>query len=232
MSVEPGDRFSTHLLRRLAPAVDALARRRTEWQPSDPDDIRRWFLLLWQSVQASVPLLEWAGEQLDRWPSNPFTELLRDYYKRHAVEEQGHDEWLLDDLTALGVSEEEAFLELPNRHIAAMVGSQYYLTRHYHPALLLGYLAFCEGHAPTPESLRELQARSATPPEAWRTYFFHAEEDPHHLDDLREVLDQVPMEPAPLRQAIVVNGLRCVAAYAAAIDSLTGPADRLTPAPG
>jgi hypothetical protein len=230
MSVEPGDRFSTHLLRRLAPAVDALARRRTEWHPSDPDDIRRWFLLLWQSVQASVPLLEWAGEQLDRWPSNPFTEVLHDYYKRHAVEEQGHDEWFLDDLTALGVSEDEAFGELPNRHIAAMVGSQYYLTRHYHPALLLGYLAFCEGHPPTPETLRHLQVRSATPPEAWRTYFFHAEEDPHHLDDLREVLDQVPLEPAPLRQAIVVNGLRCVAAYAAAVDSLA--ADRLTPTSG
>jgi hypothetical protein len=230
MSVEPGERFSTHLLRRLGPAVDALAHRRTEWHPSDPDVVRRWFLLLWQSVQASVPLLEWAGDQLERWPRSPFTELLGDYFARHAAEEQDHDQWLLDDLAVLEVSEDEARLELPNRHIAAMVGSQYYLTRHYHPALLLGYLAFCEGHAPTPEVLHDLQARSATPPEAWRTYFFHAEEDPHHLDDLREVLDQVPLEPALLRQAIVVNGLRCVAAYAAAVDSLAQPDDRLTQA--
>jgi hypothetical protein len=230
MSVPLGDPFSAHLLKRLEPAVDAFARRRTaqEWNPSDPDVLRRWFLLLFQSVQASVPLLEWAAEHLHRWPRSPFTDLLGDYYTRHAVEEQHHDKWLLDDLTALGVSEEEALRELPNRHIAAMVGSQYYLTLHYHPALLLGYLAFCEGHPPTREALEVLQARSGSPPKAWRTYLFHAEEDPHHLDDLRELLDEVPGEPAPLRQAIVVNGLRCVAAYAAAVDSLCQPAEKQT----
>ena len=231
--MQPAGPFSAHLLERLSPAVDAFSRRRAaqQWDPADPDVLRRWFLLLFQSVQASVPLLEWACEQLQRWPRTPFTELLGDYYRCHAIEEQGHDEWLLEDLTALGVSEDEAFLELPNRHIAAMVGSQYYLIAHYHPALLLGYLAFCEGHPPTREALEGLQARSASPPEAWRTYLLHAEEDPHHLDDLRTVLDEVPREPASLRQAIVVNGLRCVAAYAAAVDSLCQPAGQLVRSP-
>jgi hypothetical protein len=220
--------FSLYLMERLEPAVDAFPRRRTaeQWDPADRDLLRQWFLLLWQSVRASVPLLELATEQLRRWPQSPFTNLLAEYYADHAQEEEGHDEWLLDDLGALGVSEEEAFLALPNRHIAAMIGSQYYLIRHYHPALLLSYLAFSEGHPPTPQTLRNLQARSATPDQLWRTYLFHAEEDPHHLDDLCRVLDEVPLEPEPLRQAIVVNGLRCVANYAAAVDSLCSPAAR------
>lgn len=214
--------FSVQLFDTLLPAVDALARRRSaqHWDPREPEALRRWFLLVWQSVQASVPLLERAAEQLDRWPRSPFTELLGEYYTLHALEEQGHDRWLLDDLAVLGVGDERAFLELPNRHVAAMVGSQYYLIRHYHPALLLGYIAFCEGHPLRREAIEGLQARSATSPRVWRTYRFHAEEDPHHLEELCAVLDEVPLEPPPLRQAIVVNALRCVAAYGDAVDSI------------
>jgi hypothetical protein len=217
-----GEPFSVRLFDGLLPAVDTLARRRSaqHWDPGEPEALRRWFLLVWQSVQASVPLLEWAAEQLTRWPRNSFTELLGEYYTLHALEEQGHDRWLLDDLTALGVGDDEAFLQLPDRNIADMVGSQYYLIRHYHPALLLGYIAFCEGNPPPLEAVEALRARSATTPRIWRTYRFHAQEDPHHLEELCAVLDEVPLEPAPLRQAIVVNALRCVAAYGAALDSI------------
>jgi hypothetical protein len=231
----PQQSFSDELFERLGPAVDALGRRRTaqHWDPADTGLLRRWFLLIWQSVQASVPLMELASDQLRQFPRTSFTDLLGEYFTLHALEEQGHDEWLLEDLAGLGVDEHSARLELPNRHIAAMVGSQYYLIRHYHPALLLGYIAFCEGHPPRPEAIDGLRLRSATSPDVWRTYRFHASEDPIHLEELRAVLDQVPAEPEAMRQAIVVNGLRCVTTYADAIDSLfpLGPlsAERLLP---
>jgi hypothetical protein len=219
--VEP---FSVQLFDGLFPAVDALARRRSveRWEPRDPESLRRWFLLVWQSVQASVPLLECAAEQLSRWPRTAFTELLVEYYTLHALEEQGHDQWLLDDMAALGVGNEEAFLQLPNRHIAGMVGSQYYLIRHYHPAMLLGYISFCEGNPPRLDAIEALRARTGTSSRVWRTYRFHAQEDPHHLEELCAVLDEVPLDPAPLRQAIAVNALRCAAAYGDALDSTFG----------
>ena len=214
--------FSVQLFEALLPAVDALARRRSaqRWDPGEPKALCRWFLLVWQSVRASVPLLECAAERLDHWPRSPFTEFMGEYCTLHALEEQGHDRWLLDDLAALGVGDERAFLDLPNRHIAAMVGSQYYLIRHYHPALLLGYIAFCESHPLRRNAIEGLHARSATSPRVGRTYRFHAEEDPHHLEELCAVLDEVPLEPPSLRQAIVVNALRCVAAYGDAVDSV------------
>jgi heme oxygenase-like protein len=229
MSIEPAPcevSFSAELFERLGPAVDAVARRRSaqHWNPADPELLRRWFLLVWQSVQASVPLLEAATAQLGLWPQTSFTELLGEYYTLHALEEQAHDEWLLDDLADLGVEAHSAFLEPPDRHIAAMVGSQYYLIRHYHPALLLGYIAFCEGHPPRPEAIERLRASSVTSPQVWRTYRFHARQDPLHLEELCAVLDEVPLEPEPLRQAIVANALGCVDAYDAVVDSLFPPA--------
>jgi hypothetical protein len=217
--------FSVQLFERLLPAIDALARRRSaqHWDPGEPEALRRWFLVVWQSVQASLPLLELAAVQLAQFPRSPFRELLGEYYTLHALEEQGHDRRLLDDLAALGVGDDRAFLELPNRHIAAMVGSQYYLIRHYHPALLLGYIAFCLGHPPGREAIESLRARSGTSHDVWRTYRFHADVDPCHLEELCAVLDEVPLDPPPLRPAIFVNALRCAAAYGAALDGLCQP---------
>ena len=196
--------FSVQLFERLEQSLHIVARQSEGENPVSTEALRRWFVLSSQATQASVPLLDWACQQLPRWPSGPFTELLAEYYMLNAVEERRYQR---HDLPG-GASG-----ELPDRHIAAIIGSQYYLTRHYHPALLLGYIAFCE--ASPPEVLQGLPVRHLR---------FHAEEDRCHLEELRGVLDEVPPEPPSLRQAVVANAMRCVAAYAAVIDSLFQPA--------
>jgi hypothetical protein len=211
--------FSAGLLERLDPAVEALRRRPTAWDPADPYLLRRWLVLVWQAVRASVPLLEFAAHQVGA-PQTPFSELLFDYYTLHAADMRVQEELFLEDLASAGVETEIAALEFPNRHIADMLGSQYYLVRHYHPALLLGYLVFSEGHPPEREAIDRLRLRSGTSERAWRTYLLRAEEGPVRAEELRLVLDEVPPDPEPLRPAILVNALRCAAAYGAAVDSI------------
>lgn len=214
--------FSRRLLERLDAAVATMRQRGgpRSWHPEDPQALRGWLTLLWQAMQASVPLLLSAREELRNRPRTPFTEGLGDYYRRHAIEERDHDEWLLEDLARLGVSADLTRQAFPSKALTAMVGSQYYLIHHYHPGVLLGYIAFCEAYPPSPEDVKNLIAKTATPPEAWRTYLHHGQEDPRHLKELCEVINQVPDTWPVLRPAVVLNALRSVSYYAEAFQSL------------
>lgn len=188
------------------------------YDPDDPTTLARWLKLMWHVVRASVPLLEVAIDRLGALPPSPFHADLTDYYVRHADEERDHDRWLEDDLAVLGVSGDALRSELPPDSIAAMVGAQYYLIRHYHPAVLLGYMALLEGYSVPPARVEELQARSAAPAAAWRTYLFHAREDPHHRADLCRLIDRIPYDPPTLARSVVVNALRTAAHYRDALD--------------
>lgn len=74
---------------------------------------------------------------------------LATYLERHVDEERQHDDWLLEDLAELGVAREDVWGRIPSPNIAALVGSQYYWMRHYHPVALLGYIAVLEGRPPS-----------------------------------------------------------------------------------
>jgi hypothetical protein len=207
--------FSASLRERLAPALGALGRRAVAWDPENPDELRRWLVVTWQAIRASASLLESATQELERGPQSSFTDLLFDYYTLLGVERSSRDGQMVARLSAVGVTLDVVRLELPNRHIAALVGSQYYLVRHYHPALLLGYIAFCQADPPGPQP-----TGTAASPMGWGSLLM-AERDPGQLESLRLVLDEVPLDPSSLRPAIVVNALRCAASYGAAIDTIT-----------
>jgi hypothetical protein len=71
-----------------------------------------------------------------------------------------------------------------------MVGTQYYLLKHVHPAALLGYLAVVEGD-PVPlavvDSLEGLHGTTL-----FRFVRFHATKDLEHRIELFEVMDAAP----------------------------------------
>jgi pyrroloquinoline quinone (PQQ) biosynthesis protein C len=125
--------------------------------------------------------------------SDPTAPLLAEYFERHAREEAGHDDWLLDDLEALGVAREAVWERIPSRHVAAMVGAYYYWVRHVHPVALLSYLAVLEGNPPVVEQLESVQRSTGLPREAFRTLIKHAHLDPHHRDDLNDLIDRLPL---------------------------------------
>ena len=106
------------------------------------------------------------------------------FYQVHAGDERGHDEWLLSDLDD----------DIPNEidfTAACIAGTQYYLIRHVHPALLLGYMQALEN--PTPLSLiEELEAVHGK--KLLRTWRHHAEVDGEHLKEIEEMIALMPDE--------------------------------------
>jgi hypothetical protein len=156
-------------------------------------------------IRATTPLLRFCLHQLTG--TDQFSELLRLYYRRAADDEAGHEGLLLNDVRRLGFVEEQLIGSFPLAAISAMVGSQYYLIEHYHPAVHLGYIGLLEGFSPTMAEVEGLAAASGVPPSMLATLKLHAEVDPHHRQELERVLNAVPTNS--LRRAIIANGLRC-----------------------
>ncbi len=171
-------------------------------------------------VRASVPLMEAALEECDqRGSGDPVAVRLAPYLRSHIVEELGHDEWLLDDLAVVGVGRSEVLERPPSAAIAALVGSQYYWVHHYHPVVLLGYVAVLEGCPPTPQLVERLVSQTGYPRTAFRMLTDHAELDPHHRDELNEALDGLPLSPD--QSALIgLNALQTVKLMGTAVRAL------------
>lgn len=118
---------------------------------------------------------------------------LAEYLSKHIPEEKGHDEWILEDMGALGIEREPILKRLPIPTAAALAATQYYWVFHAHPIALLGYLAVMEGSPPKTKFLHEVITRTGLPPRAFRTYLRHASLDLQHRKDLFATLDRMPL---------------------------------------
>jgi len=164
---------------------------------SQPDLPARYPELLFQIhcvVRASVPVMEAARRRAEELsPSDPVAAGMAEYLAHHIPEELGHDDWLLDDMEALGVPRETTLRRIPSAPAAALVGSVYYWVRHAHPLAWMGYAAVCEGHPPSDRFLLDVMERTGLPRDGFRTYLKHARLDPHHARELEETLDSLPL---------------------------------------
>src|SRR5437016_209099 len=133
--------FSDEVYQRLDVAANAIgvSAGHIQRNPAFPKLLSEWFGLIWHIARATVPLLEFARSELVRHPTDEFLALLDAHFARHINEERNHGDWLLEDMQHLGVSHKMMESQLPPQAISAMVGSQYYLVQHYHPAVILGY---------------------------------------------------------------------------------------------
>jgi hypothetical protein len=61
---------------------------------------------------------------------------------------------------------------------------------------ILGYIAVLEGTPPIEDEMHAVARRSGLPLAAFSTLVRHARLDPHHRDDLNEVLDRLPLTAA------------------------------------
>jgi hypothetical protein len=116
---------------------------------------------------------------------------LADHFRHHLEEERGHAEWLAEDL--------DGFTMPLDSLAVAMAGSQYYLIRHVHPALLMGYTLALECPMPM-EVVEELEAIHGK--RLLRTLRHHAQEDGRHR---QETLVEVAKQPADIQHAIEQN---------------------------
>jgi hypothetical protein len=189
--------------------------------PRFPELLDPWLRILYSVIRATSPILEFCLTRLERHPPDEFTSTLRSYLTQRLEDEADHDSLLLQDLARLGISQASLDEDLPPAPIAAMVGSQYYLIDHYHPAVHLGYVGLLEGYPPNLEDVAKLVEQSGVGAEGWRTYRLHAELDPDHRRELVTMLDAIPDQPW-LRRAIVANGIRSAEHYCQALEALAG----------
>lgn len=180
----------------VLPQMNATSRALTG-HPSIAEVIPDYMFTMHCMIRASVPLMRAArAASEERAVDDPVASAMAPYLAKHIREELHHDEWLLDDLELLGFDRAAVLQRAPAPTVADMVGSQYYWIFHHHPVALLGYIAVMEGYPPTVNQVDDLIAMSGYPRDAFRTLLLHAQLDPRHRDDLDELLDALPLEPA------------------------------------
>jgi heme oxygenase-like protein len=156
-----------------------------------------YYLTLYASMRATVPLLEAAAAHARELASgDAVAAALVPYLVQHAREELHHDDWLLEDMALLGMDADAARRRHAPADVAEMVGAQHYWLSYTHPLTLLGCFAVLEGSPPEVETLDAVAGRTGLPRAALRTLYKHAQLDPHHRDDLDDVLDTLPLAPA------------------------------------
>jgi hypothetical protein len=145
-------------------------------------------------TRASVPLMEAALScARTKFQSDPVAIGTEKYLAKHIPEERGHDDWLVEDMTHMGMDPSTVLKRMPSTAVAALVGTQYYWINHFHPVCLLGYIAVLEGTPPTIPYFERVVARSKLPRQALSSLFRHAKLDPRHRAELDEAIDGLPM---------------------------------------
>ena len=108
------------------------------------------------------------------------------YYQKHLEEEKGEIQILSSDLNYTGIDWKRS----PNPIAMAMIGTQYYLIKHFHPVSLLGYMAVQEAD-PTPIEVVE-QLEKVHGKKLFTFIRMHAIKDLEHREELIQVIDSVP----------------------------------------
>ncbi|TDD14803.1 iron-containing redox enzyme family protein [Nonomuraea diastatica] len=213
---------SARLRAKIEMALPAFhGRTRRLWSSPDLKALYPEYLIMMHTlIRATVPLMETAIDQAGRLPADdPVAAGLRAYLTKHIREEQGHDDWLRQDLAALGRDPDEPLRAIPMTSVADLVGSQYYWVRHYHPVCLLGHVAVLEGYPPDPRLVDHIVDLTGFPRSAMRTLIRHAALDVRHRDELVAAIDSLPLT-ATHTVAMGVSALHTVQGMAAVIDDL------------
>lgn len=156
-----------------------------------------YLFLLHCIARSAVPVMEAARTRaVALAPSDPVAALLAAYLEHHIPEEEGHAEWVLQDLEEVGGKRADILDRVPPATIASLIGAQYYWIFHYHPVALMGHIAVAEGYPPTMELVQDLMARTGYPKQAFRSLYRHALLEPSHRDDINDTLDALPLTNA------------------------------------
>jgi hypothetical protein len=200
------------------------------WRPDGlAERYVRYLCAMHEVIRASVPLMELAARRCRALgPDDPLAGPLADYLDRHAVEERGHDDWLLRDLTAAGAAACDVAARQPSARAARLVGAQYYWIEHFHPVALLGYIAALEGNSPAPGLAQRLARACGLPASAFRTLDLHATLDRRHQADLDSVVDALPLSREQ-EIAVSVSALHTVAELIEVFAELAHPPHRADP---
>jgi len=146
----------------------------------------RYLTNVWHYAQHSATVIGLAGTRcvLSHPP-------LAKYLLHHSLEELGHDQWALDDLKAMGVSEAEVRKTRPVPACSAMIGYEYYLAGYGNPVGLFGWLYVLEAMG---DDLGHLVAKgfkeTLNLPGGVKFLAGHGEADEEHTKDIIEQIER------------------------------------------
>jgi pyrroloquinoline quinone (PQQ) biosynthesis protein C len=133
---------------------------------------------------------------------------VRYFLYEHMHEESGHEEWVLNDLEAVGVAPATTRAHEPSIHTLALTGYNHWSADRRHPCSVLGMMYALEVIASVYGGTFSSAIRDSLLLDGDRGVSFissHATMDAEHMVALRKVLNTLTDEPA--REAIVESTL-------------------------
>ena len=133
---------------------------------------------------------------------------VRYYLYEHMHEESGHEEWVMNDLDAVGVGHADTRAHQAGIHTLALNGYNYWSADRRHPCAVLGMLYALEVIASVYGGTFSSAIRESLLLEGERGVSFissHATMDTEHMATLRQLLNTV--DDAAAREAIVESTL-------------------------
>jgi pyrroloquinoline quinone (PQQ) biosynthesis protein C len=133
---------------------------------------------------------------------------VRYFLYEHMHEESGHEEWVRNDLEAVGVRPAQTEAHEPSAYTRTLVGYNYWAADRRHPCSALGMLYTLEVIASVYGGPFAAAIKEALLLEGERGISFinsHATMDAEHMADLRKILNTLDDEAA--REAVVESAL-------------------------
>jgi pyrroloquinoline quinone (PQQ) biosynthesis protein C len=133
---------------------------------------------------------------------------VRDFLYRHMHEEAGHEQWVLNDLEAVGVSREHTIARSASANVLALLGYNYWASDRKHPCSVLGMMYVLEVLAAVYGGPFSTTIRETLFLEGERGTSFlssHASLDAAHMVELRNILNQLTLADA---QNAVIESVR------------------------
>jgi pyrroloquinoline quinone (PQQ) biosynthesis protein C len=124
---------------------------------------------------------------------------VRYFLYQHMHEESGHEEWVLNDLEAIGVAKPAVRTHLPSPDTLALTGYNYWAADRRHPCSVLGMMYTLEVLASVYGGTFASAIRESLLLEGERGISFigsHATMDAEHMVALREVLNTLTDDEA------------------------------------
>lgn len=133
---------------------------------------------------------------------------VRYFLYEHMHEESGHEEWVRNDLEAVGVAPAQTEAHEPSAFTRALVGYNYWAADRRHPCSVLGMLYTLEVIASVYGGPFASAIKESLLLEGERGVSFinsHATMDAEHMADLRQVLNTI--DDGPAQEAIIESVL-------------------------
>ncbi len=133
---------------------------------------------------------------------------VRSFLYEHMHEEAGHEQWVLNDLEAVGVAREATLRYSPSPHVLALNGYNYWAADRKHPCSILGMMYVLEVIASVYGGPFSVAMKEALLLQGERGVSFinsHALLDAQHMAQLRAILNTLESEQS--RLAVVESTL-------------------------